>query len=101
MKVIADKAEVALDFPDKAYMGTFGRSAHFDAVADPTGVTLKLERRDDERRVVELHLHHGLLAEVLQSLAESIAAQSPIDAQHRTALLEAARHLAKALTAKH
>lgn len=99
MKVISDKAEVALDFPDKAYMGTFGRSAHFDAVSDPVGVTLKLERRDDQKRVVEVHLHHGLFADILEGLAASIAGQDPIDEAHRRALLEGARHLVAALAA--
>lgn len=31
---IADKAEVSVDFPDKAYMGSFGRHSQFDAYAD-------------------------------------------------------------------
>lgn len=100
MKVIPDKAEVALAFPDKAYMGTFGRSAHFDAVSDPAGVTLKLERRDDQKRVVEVHLHHGLFADILEGLATSIAGQDPIDDAHRQALQHGARHLLAALGAK-
>lgn len=100
LKVIADKAEVALDFPDKAYVGTFGRSAHFDAAADADGVSLKLERRDDQKRVVDVHLHHGLFADVLEALASSIAAQPPIDPPHRTALLDGARHLVAALKGK-
>jgi hypothetical protein len=31
---ISDKAEVAVDFPDKAYIGSFGRHSQFDAYAD-------------------------------------------------------------------
>jgi hypothetical protein len=100
MKVIADKAEVALDFPDKVYVGSFGRSAHFDAVADAVGVTLKLERRDDQKRVVEVHLHHGLFADILEALAASVAAQPPIDASHREALIDGARHLVEALASR-
>ena len=100
MKVIADKAEIALDFPDKAYVGTFGRSAHFDAGADAVGVRLKLERRDDQKRLVDLHLHHGLFADVLQAIAESVAGQPPIDPPHRDALIEATRHLLEALEAQ-
>jgi hypothetical protein len=100
LKVIPDKAEVSLDFPDKAYVGTFGRGAHFDATTDADGVTLKLDRRDDQRRVVDVHLHHGLFADILEALAASVAAQPPIDPQHRAALLEGARHLVAALKAK-
>ena len=97
MKVIADKAEVALDFPDKVYMGSFGRDSHFEAKADANGVALKLERRDDQRRVVDVHLHHGVFADVLAEIAKSIAHQPTIDEIHRKALLSAARHLVAAL----
>ena len=100
MKIISDKAEVALEFPDKAYMGTFGQTSHFEATADATGVALKLERKDDQKRVVDVHLHHGLFADILAELAGSIAAQPPIDAPHRAALLAAARQLVDALKAK-
>ena len=100
MKIITDKAEVALEFPDKAYMGTFGQTAHFEACADAAGVALKLERRDDQKRLVDVHLHHGLFADILEEIACSVAAQPPIDAAHRQALLEAARHLVDALKAK-
>jgi hypothetical protein len=37
MKSISDKAEVSLDFPDKAYMGSFGRESSFDVKVDPGG----------------------------------------------------------------
>jgi hypothetical protein len=97
MKVIADKAEVALDMPDKVYMGSFGRDAHFEAKADAVGVALKLERRDDQRRQVEVHLHHGVFADILDEIARSIAHQPPIDPAHRQALLAAARRLVDAL----
>ncbi len=99
MKVIADKAEVALDFPEKLYMGTFGRDAHFEAKSDAIGVALKLERRDDQKRLVDIHLHHGVFADILDEIARSVSAQPPIDLPHREALLEAARHLAAALDA--
>jgi hypothetical protein len=33
---ISDKAEVFVDFPDKAYIGSFGRHSQFDAYADVT-----------------------------------------------------------------
>ena len=38
---IADKAEVSVDFPDKAYIGSFSRHSQFDATptatASPSG----------------------------------------------------------------
>ena len=43
-KPIADKAEVALEYPDKLYVGTFERSSRFEAHLDPTGIALVLER---------------------------------------------------------
>ena len=43
-KPIPDKAEVALEYPDKFYVGTFERSARFEAHMDKAGVSLLLER---------------------------------------------------------
>ena len=43
-KPIADKAEVALEYPDKFFVGTFERSSRFEAHLDPTGFALLLER---------------------------------------------------------
>jgi len=100
MKTISDKAEVALDFPDKLYVGTFGRDSRFEAKADAHGIALKLERRDDQKRLVEMHLHHGVFADILEEIARSIAGQSPIDSTHREALLAAAHHMVDALKAK-
>jgi hypothetical protein len=36
-KPIPDKAAVAVEYPDKFYIGTFGASARFDAHVDETG----------------------------------------------------------------
>ena len=46
-KPIPDKAEVALELPDKLYIGTFERSSRFDAHLDQTGVSLTLHRTGD------------------------------------------------------
>jgi hypothetical protein len=46
-KTIPDKAEVALELPDKLYIGTFERSSRFDAHLDQTGVSLTLHRAGD------------------------------------------------------
>ena len=39
---ICDKAEVSVDFPDKAYIGSFGRHSQFDAYADDDSVAVRL-----------------------------------------------------------
>ena len=36
-KTISDKAEVALEYRDKLYIGTFERSSRFNATVDSTG----------------------------------------------------------------
>ena len=60
-KPIPDKAEVALEYPDKLYIGTFERSAQFDAHLDEAGVSLTLYRpgSEDVRKSVHVHLHHA------------------------------------------
>lgn len=100
MKPIPDKAEVALDFPDKAYMGTFERDSAFEARAAADGITLKLERRSNPKRVVEIHLHHDLFAAILEDLAQSFAEKPPIDDLHRELLVDGARNLNAALKGK-
>jgi len=94
---IADKAEVSVDFADKAYMGSFGRHSQFDAYADTDSVAIRLVRPGEDRREVLVHLHYGLLAGVLAELARSLAARDPLDEQHRMELSEAAKQLAATL----
>jgi hypothetical protein len=94
---IADKAEVSVDFPDKAYMGSFGRHSQFDAYADTDSVAIRLVRPGDDRREAMIHLHYGLLAEILTELARSLAARDPLDEPHRMELSEGAKRLAAAL----
>jgi len=99
MKPVPDRAEVAIEFPDKAYMGTFSSSARYEVKADAGGVTLKLERHDDARRLVELHLHFDLFAALLEDLAQAVGERKgpQIDQDHRALLKAAATKLAKAL----
>ena len=97
MHPISDKAEVTIDFPDKLYMGSFGRDCSFDAHADADGMTIRLVRSSGERREAEMHLHHFLFASILEELARSLDAREPIDEVHREPLLAAARKLAAAL----
>ena len=58
---IPDKAEVALEYPDKLYIGTFERTARFDTHLDKTGISLTLERTSDveARRSIRIHLHRS------------------------------------------
>ncbi len=97
MQPIADKAEIAIDFPDKMYMGAFGRDCTFEARAETDGVLIRLVRRSPEKREAEIHLHHFLLASILAELARSLAEREPLDNVHRAPLLTAAQRLAATL----
>lgn len=101
-KPIPDKAEVALEYPDKLYIGTFERSAQFEAHLDRAGISLTLQRTGDveSRRSIRMHLHYGLFAEILQELAKTASALPADDVDHRNALREAAKALHGALAAK-
>jgi hypothetical protein len=98
-KPIPDKAEVALEYPDKLYIGTFERTARFDAHLDEAGISLSLHRTGaaDVRKTIRMHFHYGLFAEILRDLAKTVAALPPSDAGHRDALREGARALYLAL----
>ena len=97
MHPIADKAEISVEFPDKAYIGSFGRYSQFDAYAEADAVAIKLVRPGDDRREAMMHLHYGLLAEILAELARSLAARDPLDEPHRAELSAAAEGLCAAL----
>lgn len=97
MHPIVDKAEVAIDFPDKFYSGGFGRDSSYEARAEDDGVLIRLVRQGSEKRAAAIHLHHFLLAGILEDLARSLDGREPIDAVHREPLLQAARAFAKAL----
>jgi len=98
-KPIPDKAEVAVEYPDKLYIGTFAHTARFDAHLDETGISLSLDRpgTDNERKSVRMHFHYALFAEVLRDLAKTVAAMPPADVAHRNALRDAAKELYLAL----
>ena len=98
-KPIPDKAEVTLEYPDKLYMGTFGRSARFDAGFDKSGISLALYRDGDEssRKSVHVHLHYALFADILCNLAETASLMPSSDVAHREALSEGAKALHDAL----
>ena len=99
-KPITDKAEIALEYPDKLYVGTFERSSRFEAHLDETGVALTLERPGaaDVRKSVHLHLHFGLVADILRELASTVGRLPKDDLLHRELLAKAAADLNRALS---
>lgn len=99
---LPDKAEVALEYPDKYYVGTFDRTSRFDAHLDTTGLSLVLERPGEEnvRKSIHMHLNYDLFAQILADVAATAAAMDPDDMAHRAALAHAAQALVRALEAK-
>jgi hypothetical protein len=95
MKPIPDKAEIALEYPDKFYLGTFERSSRFDAHLDKEGISLTLQRSGDAeaRKSVHIHLHYGLFADVLKDLAKTAASQFANEEDHWQAMREAVKAL--------
>ena len=98
-KPIPDKAEVAVEYPDKLYIGSFAHSARFDAHLDDTGISLTLDRPgpDEERKSVRIHFHFNLFAAILRDLATTVGAMRPDDVAHREALRDSAEALYRAL----
>ena len=98
-KPISDKAEIALEYPDKLYVGTFERSSRFEAHLDETGVALTLERpgAEDVRKSIHLHIHFGLFADILRDLAATVGRIPKDDLMHREQLARAVAGLHKAL----
>ena len=96
---IPDKAEVAVEYPDKLYIGTFEQTARFDAHLDEAGISLSLQRPGpaDARKTVRMHFHYGLFAEILRDLARTVASLPAEDFAHREALRDAAKALYLAL----
>jgi hypothetical protein len=101
MKAILDKAEVALEYPDKFYSGTFERTSRFEAAFDTVGVGLVLERPGDPdvRKSVHLHINYGLLADIFAQLAAT-AGRIPVDEPHREMLIERLAALDRAVKAR-
>jgi hypothetical protein len=98
MRPITDRAEIAIDFPEKAYMGCFGHTAVFDARAQPDGVEIKLAHAGGPKRTADLHLHWYLFADLLDEIAASLEGRANlVDESHRAVLAEAVQRLARAL----
>jgi hypothetical protein len=98
-KPVPDKAEVAIEYPDKFYIGTFERTSRFEAHLDRNGISLKLERpgSDNERKSIHFHIHYELFGEILRDLATTVAAFPVDDLAHRESLTEAVAALHVAL----
>jgi len=98
-KPISDKAEIALEYPDKFYVGTFERSSRFEAHLDSTGIALILEHpgAEEVRKSIHMHINFGLFADILHELALTIDRIAKDDVMHRDQLAQAADELHKAL----
>ncbi len=99
IKSVPDKAEVAVEYPDKLYIGTFEQTARFDAHLDEAGISLSLHRPGpaDTRKTVRMHFHYALFAEILRDLAKTAASLPSDDVAHRERLRDAAKALYLAL----
>jgi hypothetical protein len=99
MKPIPDKAEIALEYPDKLYVGTFERSSRFEAHLDGSGIALILEKpgADDVHKSIHMHIHFGLFADILRDLAATVARVPKDDILHREQLTQAVAELHAAL----
>jgi CBS-domain-containing membrane protein len=71
--------------------------SHADKVKDAESVAIRLVRPGEDRREAVIHLHYGLLAEILAELARSLEMREPLDEPHRAELAEAAKGLAASL----
>ena len=98
-KPVTDKAEIALEYPDKLYIGTFERSSRFEAHLDPAGIALTLERpgADDVRKSIHMHINFGLFADILGELAATVHHIPKDDVMHRDQLTKAVAELHAAL----
>jgi hypothetical protein len=98
-KRVTDKAEVALEYPDKFYVGTFERSSRFEAHLDPTGFALLLERHGsgDANKSIHMHINFGLFADILRELASTVGRIPKDDVLHRDQLTQAVAALHAAL----
>ena len=88
---ITDKAEVSIDFPDKFFIGSFGRGSRYDVTADIEGIHLHLDRIHGEKRHVGFHIHYYLLAELLAAAATAVGGVQGLEPHQKESLKDAAR----------
>lgn len=96
---IPDKAEVAVEYPDKLYIGTFEQTARFDAHFEKDAVSLNLYSAGaaDTRKTVHMHFHCALFAAILRELGKTAASLQKDDIVHREELREAVKSFYEAL----
>jgi len=97
MQPIADRAEISLDFPDKTYIGAFGRDSRFGLSADGDGLLLKLAHGGEQKRLFELHIHPLLMGDMLIELAEHLQAHPLADSDVKERLLAGIHAIERAL----
>ena len=97
MKDVVSRAEVALDYPDKTYIGFFDRHSRYAVEADGKNLILRLEHRGEERKVVDIHLEYPLLSAVLEDFTASHASHNAMQPHERDHLVRALKGLASAL----
>ena len=97
MKSIVDRAEVSVDFPDKTYMGAFGRESSFDVKVEEDEVMLRIVRSGNDRREIAVHLHYYLLADILKALGQGLVRHDFLDEAHLGALRDGMKELDRAL----
>ena len=98
-KPIPDKAEIALEYPDKLYVHTF-KGSSIEAHLDPTGIALILERpgvSDDVRKSIGVRSSFGLFADILRELASTVGRIPKDDILHHDQLAQAVTELHRAL----
>ncbi|MBM3599433.1 MAG: hypothetical protein FJX35_14540 [Alphaproteobacteria bacterium] len=101
MKPIISRAEVALDYPDKTYMGIFEHESRYAVDATAEAFIIKFEHHGAERKTVDIHVAHMLFAHILEDLAELMQRQPPMDEMHADAILESLAKLKGALSHAH
>jgi hypothetical protein len=88
---------VSIDFPDKAYMGAFGRESTFDVKVEADEVLLRIVRQGAERREIAVYLHYYLLADILKELGQGLTEHAFLDEAHLSRLREGAEALVRGL----
>ncbi len=99
IKAIGDKVEVSVDFPGKPYMGSFTRHSGYTVTADKEGVHIHLEHRVGEHRRVGLHIHHHLMADLIEEIGTALKETTPLDRTQRQRLEASAEALLAAVKA--
>lgn len=97
IKAISDKVEVSVDLPGKTYMGSFTRHSGYTVTADKEGVHIHLEHRIGDRRRVGLHIHHHLMADLIEEIGTALKETTPLDEIQRQRLEASAEALLAAV----